>query len=379
MSTLESSLTESAHIPQIDVKQEPKDSQETFWPMMFFKPIIAQKPTSPAKKKWAIAFISITCITILLFLFLQLTERKTPSTNLALQQQLEKVQALYQHQLQINQALQAQVELHSGSIEQSENTEESEILSVSLAPEQEQGQDQFEQALDDSNLHHLDDAQQILLPLTPAVETSLFRMIPNDTPVDYKRVSSPYGERTHPISGKWSRHLGMDLTCPRGTPIFSTADGVVEITRPSNQGYGNMIKIRHAFGFMTLYAHLNQFAVKTGQFVEKGDRIGFCGSSGNSTGSHLHYEVRFIGKTLNPKDFMQWQPSDIAQLFEQQKQVPWTSLIAQLTSTVNQQVLLAMNRKEQIFSKPSKKQAKVANQGLTAFGIEEDGWATVEE
>ena len=116
------------------------------------------------------------------------------------------------------------------------------------------------------------------------------------------------------------------------------------MTRASNQGYGNLLKIRHGLGFATLYAHLNQFAVKPGQFVEKGDQVGFCGTSGNSTGPHLHYEIRFIGKTLDPQDFMQWQPDNLDQLFKKQSYVPWVSLVKQINRTVNLQLLLAMKQ-----------------------------------
>ena len=230
----------------------------------------------------------------------------------------------------------------------------------------------FEQAL-----ATIDSSQQITFPLPPAIEASLFRMIPNDIPVDYRRISSPYGDRLHPISGKWKRHLGTDLTCPLGTPIFATADGVVEMTRASNQGYGNLLKIRHGLGFATLYAHLNQFAVKPGQFVEKGDQVGFCGTSGNSTGPHLHYEIRFIGKTLDPQDFMQWQPDNLDQLFKKQSYVPWVSLVKQINRTVNLQLLLAMSSKQpinDIANQPSKltRQDKIKkHERLQDFGIEE--------
>ncbi|MCA7113251.1 M23 family metallopeptidase, partial [Staphylococcus aureus] len=83
--------------------------------------------------------------------------------------------------------------------------------------------------------------------------------------------------------------------------ILAPADGVVETVRPGNKGYGNYLTLRHSFGFSSSFAHLNKFNVKSGQFVSKGDVIAQCGNSGNSTGPHLHYEVRFLGRTLNPQ------------------------------------------------------------------------------
>ncbi|MDG2898422.1 M23 family metallopeptidase, partial [Vibrio parahaemolyticus] len=131
-----------------------------------------------------------------------------------------------------------------------------------------------------------------------AVRATMFRLIPNDSPVTYQRISSSYGSRINPISGKRHVHTGIDLTCKRGEEILAPADGVVETVRPSNRGYGNYVTIRHSFGFMSSFAHLQRFKVKSGQFVSKGDIIAQCGNSGNCTGPHLHYEVRFLGRAL---------------------------------------------------------------------------------
>ncbi|MDW2458871.1 M23 family metallopeptidase, partial [Vibrio sp. 1249-1] len=120
-----------------------------------------------------------------------------------------------------------------------------------------------------------------------AVRATMFRLIPNDSPVTYQRISSSYGSRINPISGRRHVHTGIDLTCKRGEEILAPADGVVETARPSNRGYGNYVTIRHSFGFMSSFAHLQRFKVKSGQFVSKGDVIAQCGSSGNSTGPHL--------------------------------------------------------------------------------------------
>ncbi len=152
-----------------------------------------------------------------------------------------------------------------------------------------------------------------------AVRATMFRLIPNDSPMAYQRISSSYGSRTNPISGKRHVHTGIDLTCKRGEDIVAPADGVIETVRPSKKGFGNFITMRHSFGFMSSYAHLQKFKVRSGQFVSKGDVIASCGNSGNSTGPHLHYEVRFLGRSLNPQYLMDWTPENFNYVFEKEK------------------------------------------------------------
>ncbi|WP_162063389.1 M23 family metallopeptidase [Vibrio taketomensis] len=190
--------------------------------------------------------------------------------------------------------------------------------------------------LDENNLEYRLDAAAI----DSAVRATMFRMIPNESPLDYQRVSSSYGRRTNPISGKRHTHTGIDLTCKRGTVIIAPADGVVETVRPSKKGFGNFLTVRHAYGFMTSYAHLDKFKVKSGQFVTKGEEIALCGNSGNSTGPHLHYEVRFLGRSLNPQYTMDWTPENFNYLFEKEKKVKWSSLVKLIDDNVRLQVNL---------------------------------------
>ena len=111
------------------------------------------------------------------------------------------------------------------------------------------------------------------------------------------RYTSGFGQR-------WGRpHNGVDFAAPNGTPIHTTADGTVSFAGWEG-GYGRLIKIRHAFGIETRYAHLSKIRVKKGQRVSRGDRIGDMGNSGNSTGTHLHYEVREGGKAVNPMRYI---------------------------------------------------------------------------
>ncbi len=117
------------------------------------------------------------------------------------------------------------------------------------------------------------------------------------------RFTSGFGSRRDPKTGGRRAHNGIDLAAPRGTPILATAEGVV-VHASRQSGYGKLVKIRHEFGFETLYAHLNAIHVKVGDRIARGDHIGDMGTTGRSTGVHLHYEVRIGGKPVNPMTFI---------------------------------------------------------------------------
>jgi|LSQX01.1.fsa_nt_gb murein DD-endopeptidase MepM/ murein hydrolase activator NlpD len=117
------------------------------------------------------------------------------------------------------------------------------------------------------------------------------------------RVTSRYGSRRHPITGRTQMHEGIDLAAPTGTPIVATADGVV-LFSGSRAGYGRTVIINHGYGFQTLYGHASKIVVRVGQRVKRGQVIAYVGSSGVSTGSHCHYEVRVSGKPVNPWSYM---------------------------------------------------------------------------
>jgi len=112
-------------------------------------------------------------------------------------------------------------------------------------------------------------------------------------------VSSPFGWRSDPIQGVRRRHAGVDLPGPSGARIFATGPGVVSFAGWSS-GYGKMVQIDHADGVRTRFGHLSSIAVSAGAPVGQGDLIGFMGSTGRSTGTHLHYEVRVNGVPVNP-------------------------------------------------------------------------------
>ncbi len=133
-------------------------------------------------------------------------------------------------------------------------------------------------------------------------QVNLYRMAVEKTPFAMPlkaafRYSSGFGKR-------WGRmHEGTDMAGPTGTPIYATADGVV-VHAGKSSGYGNLVKIRHQFGIETRYGHMSKIRVTVGQKISRGDRIGDMGSTGRSTGPHLHYEVRVDGTPVNPMTFI---------------------------------------------------------------------------
>ncbi len=117
------------------------------------------------------------------------------------------------------------------------------------------------------------------------------------------KIVSGFGYRFHPILKYRRLHTGIDLTASTGTPIYATGDGVVRVAGRNPEGYsgyGVVVEIDHGFGFRTLYAHMSTTMVKSGQKVKRGEQIGTVGSSGMSTGAHLHYEVILNGKKVDP-------------------------------------------------------------------------------
>ena len=128
--------------------------------------------------------------------------------------------------------------------------------------------------------------------------------VPSDKPVKAAAFTSGYGVRSDPFKGSAAMHAGIDLSGPSGTAIYATADGIVSSAGWHNGGYGNLIKIDHGRGIETRYAHLSSVGVRPGQPIKRGELIGRMGSTGRSTGSHLHYEVRVDGRAVNPVPFM---------------------------------------------------------------------------
>jgi murein DD-endopeptidase MepM/ murein hydrolase activator NlpD len=112
-------------------------------------------------------------------------------------------------------------------------------------------------------------------------------------------LTGTFGGRSDPFTGEPGFHQGLDISTEKGQPVFATADGSVEAASYSGD-YGNLIVVKHAFGLVTRYGHLSSFTVKPGRQVKRGDIIGYVGSTGRSTGAHLHYEILANGKLINP-------------------------------------------------------------------------------
>ena len=122
-------------------------------------------------------------------------------------------------------------------------------------------------------------------------------------PLQFRRVSSRFGARFHPVLHRWRAHEGVDFAAAYGTPVRATADGIVARVGREDGGYGNMIEVRHPNGIRTRYGHLSRFApgLRTGERVAQGETIGYVGSTGLSTGPHLHYEFLVNGRPTNPR------------------------------------------------------------------------------
>jgi murein DD-endopeptidase MepM/ murein hydrolase activator NlpD len=135
--------------------------------------------------------------------------------------------------------------------------------------------------------------------------------IPSINPVEAMRMTSQYGYRTDPFQGRRKNHKGLDIAGPVGTPIYATADGIIGRAQWVS-GYGKYVEVEHGNAIQTRYGHLSAMNVMSGQRVKQGDIIGFMGSTGRSTGSHLHYEVRIAGEAINPTAFLSPQTVDQA-------------------------------------------------------------------
>ncbi len=132
--------------------------------------------------------------------------------------------------------------------------------------------------------------------------------IPAVWPIDRTKLKwgiGAFGMRFHPIYKRRIMHKGIDLACDKGSPIYATADGVVEhsVQGYRRSGYGQSVLLRHGFGYKTRYAHMSERLVKAGDTVRRGDLIGLIGSTGGSTGPHLHYEVILNGEVVNPLSY----------------------------------------------------------------------------
>ena len=134
-------------------------------------------------------------------------------------------------------------------------------------------------------------------------KTKLLASTPAIQPVsnkDLTRVASGFGSRIDPVYKTVKFHAGLDFAAPQGTPIYATADGRITTAGNLNNGFGNHVVINHGYGYETLYGHMVRVKVKVGQLVKRGEVIGWVGSTGKSTGPHVHYEVHKGGRPIDP-------------------------------------------------------------------------------
>ncbi|MFC6668890.1 M23 family metallopeptidase [Marinobacterium aestuariivivens] len=160
------------------------------------------------------------------------------------------------------------------------------------------------------------------LKATAAQRLFLLHSIPNGVPIQGTRISDRFGMRTHPVTRKKDMHNGIDFAASRGTPVYATADGIVEFSGRQS-GFGKLVILQHNFGFKTYYAHLDKLSVKAGELVAKGDLIAHSGNSGRSTGPHLHYEVRRLYSAIDPAPFLNWNIASFDTIFSEVGTVEW--------------------------------------------------------
>ncbi|OPX27853.1 MAG: hypothetical protein B1H07_00215 [Campylobacteraceae bacterium 4484_166] len=181
-----------------------------------------------------------------------------------------------------------------------------------------------------------DDMQEIIKKatldnLSRTQKLQMLRIVPSGNPVKKINISSPFGWRVHPVKKTKTFHKGIDLAIARGSKLFATADGVVKYVQNQNKGsYGRRVILAHNYGFETAFGHLKSVTVNVGDFIQKGQLIGYTGNSGRSTGPHVHYEVLHAKKVLNPYNFMNWSIKNYEMLFTQERKVNWDSLVQTL-------------------------------------------------
>ncbi|RLA59895.1 MAG: hypothetical protein DRQ78_10085 [Epsilonproteobacteria bacterium] len=216
-------------------------------------------------------------------------------------------------------------------------------LNASFATRIEQAKEHEEKEKKRQTVHIKDTIDQVTQQLannakkekvTAIQKALLLNSIPNGKPLTYRKISSKFGYRTHPTTKKKSFHAGLDLSAKHGTPIYAPASGVVVFAKRKG-AYGNFLLLTHSYGFQTAYGHLSRFAVKSGDYVSKGQRIAYVGNTGRSTGPHLHYEIRYLSKWVDPLKLMRWDLDKINHITDKIKVVDWKSILKQTQKLIN--------------------------------------------
>ncbi len=181
--------------------------------------------------------------------------------------------------------------------------------------------------IDQEHYHDNKDLSKLLTTISEKEKAMIVASIPSGYPSSSRRVTSKFGYRIHPISHTKKFHHGLDFGGKLGTPIKATASGIVEYAQFNEGGYGNLVVIDHNFGFKTAYGHMQKnLQVKAGAYVKKGDVIGYLGNTGRSTGPHLHYEVKFIKRVLDPNHFISLDVAHFDAIAKKENRVNWSAL-----------------------------------------------------
>ena len=155
----------------------------------------------------------------------------------------------------------------------------------------------------------------------------LLSLIPNGDPLKNFTSKHLTAKRSHPLRNV-SGVDAMDYIVPKSTPVYATADGVVVLVQNNGKtGLGNVIKLTHSFGFSSVYAHLDTLTINKGDFVQKGQIIGYSGNSGRSNGERLYYEVGFLGNSLNPATYASWNFDNFDAIFQKEDGIDWKDLV----------------------------------------------------
>jgi murein DD-endopeptidase MepM/ murein hydrolase activator NlpD len=280
-----------------------------------------EKLVTPLRVKLLRVFSFIAAVAVAGFLFMQIAYRYFPSTNekklLQENDQLQEKFDLVQQEIQ-------QMSKQLREIEKRDNEVYRSIFEASPIPDSarskmmEKMQEErliaslSDKELNTSLINQIKNLRSRLFAQTQsfaAVENmvknkeALLAATPAIQPVSNKnlsRLASGYGYRIDPVYKTGKFHAGLDFAAPQGSPVYATADGVVERAGNTGNGFGNHVVINHGFSYETLYGHLVRIKARPGQKVRRGEVIGWVGSTGKSTGPHLHYEVHKNGKELNP-------------------------------------------------------------------------------
>ena len=201
--------------------------------------------------------------------------------------------------------------------------------------------------LQDRSLKHRVDETK----LTSQHRAVIMQLIPNGSPIVYKGITSKFGYRIHPTLNRKEYHRGTDMKAAMKTAVYAPADAIVEFSGyHKKSGFGRLIILDHAYGFKTYFGHLNKVVIKSGKFVKKGTLIAYTGNSGMSNGPHLHYEIRFMHRVLNPFWFIKWTAQNYEEIFQKEKKVPWQSLI-----TATSHLRVVQTTQTQQLSQPEQK------------------------